>query len=163
MIPRSCFLSIRITPFGQKLWSRDLWKIDQIILITPYHSDIWFRVQSLQVKITRKGVFPQNQEYTSGDWSPILVPRDSLCPKRMGTDPLIKILERRDQSLTWDSWLKGSSLSWEACGLTPSHPDHCRLGGNHHCDQPNLGAVVLNIICLVKVIHKIFPKQDKKF
>ena len=32
--------------------------MDQIIFLTPYHSDIWLRVQSLGVKITVKGSDP---------------------------------------------------------------------------------------------------------
>ena len=65
------------------------------ILITPYPSNIWFRDQSLRVKITEKGVIPKNQNLLLGIdpnyWS--------LCLEKLGIDPLIKIFEWRDQSL----------------------------------------------------------------
>ena len=74
--------------------------MDQTILITPYHSDIWFRVQSLGVEITVKGSDPSEQTNTSGDWSQILVPmaekngdwspNQNICKE--GSVPFVKFI-----------------------------------------------------------------------
>ena len=58
--------------------------MDQNILITPYHSDIWFWVQSLGVKITVQGSDPSEQKiYFRG-----LIPNISpYGPKEWGLIP----------------------------------------------------------------------------
>ena len=61
-------------------------------VITPYHSIIAFRDQSLCLKITVKGSIPVNRKLNVG----IDPYNNSLCLKNLGINPLINIFESRD-------------------------------------------------------------------
>ena len=61
-------------------------------VITPYHSILAFRDQSLCLKITVKGSIPVNRKLNVG----IDPYNNSLCLKNLGINPLINIFESRD-------------------------------------------------------------------
>ena len=75
-------------------------------VMTPYHSIIVFRDQSLCLKITVKGSIPVNRKLSVGI-DPYI---NSLCLKNVGINPLINIFESRDLSL--DPNLGPEGLVW---------------------------------------------------
>ena len=63
-------------------------------VITPYHSIIAFRDQSLCLKITVKGSIPVNRKLNVGIDPNI----NSLCQKNLGINLPVNKFEYRDQS-----------------------------------------------------------------